>query len=95
MEEVHAILRQIVARTIESEECKGLAQFTHLKREIATTAASSLESMKVCASKYLKRIDFVILQNCEIGLGQPLGGNYWALQNRCVSTGLIQTHAWC
>ena len=51
VEEVHAILRQIVARTIESEECKGLAQFTHLKREIATTAASSLESMKVCTSK--------------------------------------------
>ena len=51
VEEVHAILRQIVARTLESEECKGLAQFNLLKREIATTAASSLEKMKEDARK--------------------------------------------
>lgn len=54
MEEVHSILRQIVARTIESEECKGLAQFTLLKREIATTAATALESMKNDARKMVQ-----------------------------------------
>ncbi len=46
VEEVHAILRQIVARTIAGEECKQLAQFTQLKREIATCAAVALEAMK-------------------------------------------------
>lgn len=51
MEEVHAILRQIVARTLESEECKGLAQYGQLKREIATTGAAALESMKDDARK--------------------------------------------
>ena len=56
VEEVHAILRQIVARTIESEECKGLAQFTMLKREIATTAAASLETMKDEARKMVQTI---------------------------------------
>ncbi len=54
VEEVHSILRQIVARTIETEECKGLAQFTLLKREIATTAAASLESMKDEARKMVQ-----------------------------------------
>ena len=42
VEEVHSILRQIVARTIESDDCKGLAQFSLLKREIATTAGGLL-----------------------------------------------------
>lgn len=51
MEEVHAILRQIVARTLESEDCKGLVQYGQLKREIATTAAGALESMKEDARK--------------------------------------------
>ena len=51
---MHSILRQIVARTIESDECKGLAQFTLLKREIATTAAASLESMKEDARKMVQ-----------------------------------------
>ncbi len=51
VEEVHAILRQIVARTLESEECKGLAQYGQLKREIATTGAAALESMKEDARK--------------------------------------------
>lgn len=54
VEEVHSILRQIVARTIESEDCKGLAQFTLLKREIATTAAQSLEKMKDDARKMVQ-----------------------------------------
>lgn len=51
VEEVHAILRQIVARTLESEECKSLAQYSQLKREIATCAAGALESMKEDARK--------------------------------------------
>jgi ribosome-binding factor A len=51
VEEVHAILRQIVARTLESEDCKALAQYSQLKREIATCAASALESMKEDARK--------------------------------------------
>ena len=42
VEEVHTILRQIVFRTLESEDCKALAQYTHLKREIAQTAAATL-----------------------------------------------------
>lgn len=45
------ILRQIVARTLEGEECKGLAQFVQLKREIATKSAASLEAMKEDARK--------------------------------------------
>ena len=48
VEEVHAILRQIVARTLESEECKALAQYGQLKREIATCASLALEKMKAC-----------------------------------------------
>ena len=51
VEEVHAILRHIVARTLESEDCKGLAQYGQLKREIATCAAAALESMKEDARK--------------------------------------------
>ena len=51
VEEVHAILRQIVARTIAGEECKQLAQYTQLKREIATCAANALEAMKEEARK--------------------------------------------
>ena len=54
VEEVHSVLRQIVARTIESEDCKGLAQFTLLKREIATTAATALEKMKDDARKMVQ-----------------------------------------
>jgi hypothetical protein len=46
VEEVHAILRQIVARTLESEDCKALAQYGQLKREIATCASLALEKMK-------------------------------------------------
>ena len=42
VEEVHTILRQIVFRTLESEDCKNLQQYTHLKREIAQTAAATL-----------------------------------------------------
>ena len=47
VEEVHAILRQIVARTLEGEECKALQQYGQLKREIATCASGALEKMKV------------------------------------------------
>lgn len=50
VEEVHAILRQIVARTLESEECKALAQYGQLKREIATCASLALEKMKARAT---------------------------------------------
>ncbi len=51
VEEVHAILRHIVARTLESEECKGLAQYGQLKREIANCASFALESMREDARK--------------------------------------------
>ena len=51
VEEVHTILRQIVARTLDSEECRGLAQYTQLKREIAGCAAAALESMREDARK--------------------------------------------
>ena len=40
--EVHHVLRSIVASTINSEDCKNLQQYTSLKREIVTTASSSL-----------------------------------------------------
>lgn len=40
--EVHHVLRSIVASTINSEDCKNLQQYTALKREIVTTASSSL-----------------------------------------------------
>ncbi|KAK9831821.1 hypothetical protein WJX74_010754 [Apatococcus lobatus] len=46
VEEVHTILRQIVFRTLESEDCKNLQQYAHLKREIAQTAAATLETMR-------------------------------------------------
>ncbi len=45
-----------MARTIESEDCKGLAQFSLLKREIATTAATSLEGMREDARKMVQTI---------------------------------------
>ena len=54
VEEMHSVLRQIVARTIESEDCKGLAQFILLKREIATTTATALEKMKDDARKMVQ-----------------------------------------
>lgn len=46
VEEVHAILRQIVGMVLNGEECSQLQRYIVLKREIATTAAGSLE--KVC-----------------------------------------------
>jgi len=65
VEEVHAILRHIVARTLEGEECKGLAQYGQLKREIATCAAAALESMKDDARKMVltmvRRTRFLLL----------------------------------
>ena len=64
VEEVHAILRHIVARTLESEDCKGLAQYGQLKREIATCAASALESMKEDARKMV--LTMVSLPMCYL-----------------------------
>lgn len=49
--QVHAILRKIVARTLESDDCKGMAQFTHLQRDIARTASEALDLMRVDARK--------------------------------------------
>ena len=49
--QVHAILRKIVARTLESEDCKGMVQFTHLQRDIARTASEALDAMRLEARK--------------------------------------------
>mmetsp|Transcript_5727 Transcript_5727/g.16368 ORF Transcript_5727/g.16368 Transcript_5727/m.16368 type:complete len:644 (-) Transcript_5727:522-2453(-) len=46
VEEVHAILRQIVGMVLNSSDCVLLQRYTMLKREIATVAATSLEKMK-------------------------------------------------
>lgn len=42
VEEVHVVLRNIVASTINSEECKNLLQYAALKREIVNTASAAL-----------------------------------------------------
>ena len=42
VEEVHVVLRNIVASTINSEDCKNLQQYAALKREIVNTASSAL-----------------------------------------------------
>jgi hypothetical protein len=46
VEEVHAILRQIVGMVLNSPECSMLQRYIVLKREIATVAASSLEKVR-------------------------------------------------
>lgn len=46
VEEVHAILRQIVGMVLNSSDCMALQRYTVLQREIATVAAASLEKMK-------------------------------------------------
>eukprot|EP00891_Asterochloris_glomerata_P004731 jgi/Astpho2/4731/e_gw1.00067.68.1_t len=46
VEEVHAVLRSIVASSINSEDCKSLVQYTGLKRDIVQTAGTALEQMK-------------------------------------------------
>lgn len=46
VEEVHAILRQIVGMVLNSQECALLQRYVVLKREIATVASASLEKMK-------------------------------------------------
>lgn len=51
VEEVHAILRQIVGMVLNSSDCVLLQRYTMLKREIATVAATSLEKMKVQAAQ--------------------------------------------
>jgi dynamin 1-like protein len=51
VEEVHVVLRNIVASTINSEDCKNLQQYAALKREIVNTASSALEQMKEDARK--------------------------------------------
>lgn len=45
MEEVHAILRQIVGMVLNSPDCAPLQRYIVLKREIATVAAASLETV--------------------------------------------------
>lgn len=42
VEEVHAVLRSIVASSINSEDCKSLVQYTGLKRDIVQTAGTAL-----------------------------------------------------
>ena len=42
VEEVHAVLRSIVASSINSEDCKSLVQYTGLKRDIVQTAGAAL-----------------------------------------------------
>ena len=42
VEEVHAVLRSIVASSINSDECKSLVQYTGLKRDIVQTAGAAL-----------------------------------------------------
>ena len=49
--QVHAILRKIVAKTLESEDCKGLTQFTHLQRDIARNASEALDVMRLEAKR--------------------------------------------
>lgn len=46
VEEVHAILRQIVGMVLNSPECSMLQRYIVLKREIATVAAASLEKVQ-------------------------------------------------
>ena len=48
---MHAILRKIVAKTLESEDCKGLVQFTHLQRDIARNASEALDAMRLEARR--------------------------------------------
>ena len=46
VEEVHAILRQIVGMVLNSQDCALLQRYIVLKREIATVAAASLEKVQ-------------------------------------------------
>ena len=46
VEEVHAILRAIVNMVLNSEDCMALQRYIVLKREIMTTAATSLDGMR-------------------------------------------------
>ena len=49
VDDVHTILRQIVASTLASPECAALAQYSHLRSAIARTAATSLDAAKADA----------------------------------------------
>lgn len=49
VDETHAILRQIVAATLDSPQCSALAQYAHLRHAIARTAAASLDGFKADA----------------------------------------------
>ena len=49
VDETHAILRQIVAATLDSPSCAALGQYAHLRHAIARTAAASLEGFKADA----------------------------------------------
>lgn len=49
VEEVHAILRQTVARVLEGEACAGLAQYAGLRAAIARAASSALDAFKADA----------------------------------------------
>ena len=49
VDETHAILRQIVAATLDSPQCAALGQYAHLRHAIARTAAASLDGFKADA----------------------------------------------
>jgi hypothetical protein len=49
VDETHAILRQIVAATLDSPQCAALSQYAHLRHAIARTAAASLDGFKADA----------------------------------------------
>jgi len=46
VDDVHAILRSIVASTLDAPACAALAQYQHLRSAIARTAAASLEAAR-------------------------------------------------
>lgn len=49
VDETHAILRQIVAATLDAPACSALSQYAHLRHAIARCAAGSLEGFKADA----------------------------------------------
>ena len=49
VDETHAILRQIVAATLDAPACASLAQYAHLRHAIARTAAGSLDAFRADA----------------------------------------------
>ncbi len=56
VEEVHAILRQIVGMVLNSPDIPALQRYVVLKREIATTASAQLEKFKVPPARRRARL---------------------------------------